>query len=175
MGLIANSTKIVALVGASFALMAGSAFSENINSRLEGLSSTEKISVVLCVRGEISINYRDTVSHNLKNGGSDATWALKINAIENAQMSELAKAAGWSDMETYYKEETDTVELYIRGKLNFESYRLSAQQNAVKLKKILDTELARHAEHKNNFQTLGKICKDISSTVISKAKIIASK
>lgn len=175
MGFRADFTKVLAFVGAFCALTAGSAFSENINSKLDGLSSTEKISVVLCVRGAVSVNYRDTVGHNLKKGGSDATWALKINAIENTQMSELARAAGWTDMDTYYKAETDAIEQLIQGKLSFDNYRSSAQQNSIKLRKILDVEIARQKQHKENFQTFNSICKDISSTVISKAKAVASK
>lgn len=149
--------------------------SDDIISKLSELSPTEKISVVLCVRGAISNNYRDTMAHNLKAGGSAAVWALKVSAIENSQMSQLARAAGWPEMAKYYDKETNGVEQLIRGTINFEKYRLIVQRNAIDLMKTLNTEIARQNDHKNNFQIFSSICKDISSRFISTAKASASK
>lgn len=146
-----------------------------ISSKLSGLSPAEKISVVICVRGVVGNNFRDTVASNLKAGGSDATWALKVSASENSQMSQLARAAGWSEMAKYYDEETDGVEQLIRGAINFEKYRSIAQRNAIELKRALDTEIPRQNDHKDNLRTFSSICMDISSKFISTAKALASK
>lgn len=149
--------------------------SDYISSKLSGLSSTEKISVVICVRGAVSNNYRDTVARNLKAGGGDVTWALKVNAIENSQMSALAQAADWTEMEMYYKAEADSIELLIQGKVNFESYQSSAHKNKIVLKDILEVEGTRQDAHEKNFRKFESICTEISSTIIGKAKAIASK
>jgi hypothetical protein len=175
MGLRADFAKVLAFSIACFALAGGNAFSDNINGKLDRLTSTEKISVVLCARGAISINYRDTVAQNLKVGGSDATWALKVSAAETAQMSELAKAANWADMETYYKAEADAIARLIQGRISFDDYKHLSQKNSLNLKTILDFELMRQEAHKKNFQKLDSVCKDISSTIIAKAKVVASK
>lgn len=146
-----------------------------LSLKLPGLSPTEKISIVLCVRGAVSNNYRDTVAHNLKAGEDDVTWALKVNATENSQMSALAQAADWTEMELYYKSEADSIELLIQGKINFESYKSLAHKNKIVLKDILEAEAVRQDAHYKNFQKLESICTEISSTIIGKAKAIASK
>ncbi|MER9227731.1 hypothetical protein NKI39_19205 [Mesorhizobium sp. M0664] len=141
---------------------------------LAGLTSAEKRSVVLCVRGAISTNYRDTVAHNLQKGGNDTAWALKVSGFESAQMNELAKAADWPDMVTYYQAETDAAEKLIQGKLSWGGYGNAERQNNGVLKKIFDSDPIGLDEHKRNFQKFEAVCKDISSSFIVRAKGSAS-
>lgn len=175
MGSRADFTIIMPLATVSCALMAGNAFSEDTHPELDELSPTEKISLVLCVRGAVSINYRDTVAQNLKVGGSDATWALKVNAAESVQMSELAKAANWATMETHYTAEADAAERLIQGRISFDDYKSLSQKNSLALKAVLDFELTRQETHKKNFQKLASVCKDVAYSIIAKAKIVTSK
>lgn len=164
---------VVAVV--SFFLLAGGAFAGNeAYPSLDGLTLSEKKSVVLCVRGTISNNYRDTIAHNLAEGGSDATWAMKVNALENVQMYDLARAADWIDLETYYRQETDNIQELIRGKSDIENYKSLSKQNSLNLGKILEKELANQSEHKKNFQKFASVCKRIASTIVAKAKVVSS-
>ncbi|TPN28363.1 hypothetical protein FKO01_21840 [Mesorhizobium sp. B2-3-3] len=149
--------------------------SPGVLSDLAGLNAVEKKSIVLCVRGTISVNYRDTVSQNFQSGGDDSAWALKVNALESGQMSDLAKAANWIDMQTYYDAETDATERLIRGELTIDSYKDAARQNSGALKKTLDGEAANMNEHRRNFEKLGPICKTVSTAIIGKAKAAASR
>lgn len=149
--------------------------SDDIISKLSGLSQTEKISLVLCVRGGISNNYRNTVAHDLRVGGGDTNWAMKVNAAENVQMSELAKAANWADMDTYYRAEANAIEKLIQGKISFDEYKSLSKKNSLNLKKILDFELMRQEAHKKNFQELDSVCKGLSAAIIAKAKVVSSK
>ncbi|ESX23892.1 hypothetical protein [Mesorhizobium sp. LSJC264A00] len=146
----------------------------DIDPKLVGLSATERKSVLLCVRGTISINYRDTVAQNFLKGGNDAAWALKVSGFESLQMSELAKAADWPDMETYYNAETKAAEQLIEGKLSRDGYEDVARQNKGALKRIFDADSTGLDEHKRNFQRFQAICNDISSTFIVRAKGSAS-
>lgn len=168
------------LIGLAF-LMQGQTIPANsadwktqIEAKLVGLSATEKKSVLLCVRGGISVNYRDTVAQSLQKGGNDTVWALKISGFENVQMAELAKAASWPDMQTYYEAETRAVRRLIEGKLDWDGYENASRQNEAALKRIFDTDTTGQDEHKRNFQTFEAICKDISSGFIVRAKASAS-
>lgn len=175
MGITKNRACKPVVAVTSFFLLAGGAFAGNeAYPSLDGLSSSEKKSVVLCVRGTVSNNYRDTVAHNLAAGGSDATWAMKINALENVQMSDLARAADWIDLETYYRIETDNIEELIRGKTGIEEYKSVSKQNSLKLGKILEPEIKNQSEHTKNFQKFSIVCKSIASKIIGKAKAASS-
>lgn len=175
MGITKNRACKPVVAVASFFLLAGGAFAGNeAYPSLDGLTLSEKKSVVLCVRGTISNNYRDTIAHNLAAGGSDATWAMKVNALENVQMSDLARAADWIDLETYYRQETDNIQELIRGKSDIENYKSLSKQNSLNLGKILEKELANQSEHKKNFQKFASVCKSIASTIVAKAKVVSS-
>ncbi|KAB2783176.1 hypothetical protein [Brucella anthropi] len=175
MGINENRTSKRAIAVASLLLLSGRAFAENeAYPSLDGLTLSEKKSVVLCVRGTISNNYRDTVAHNLAEGGSDATWAMKVNALENVQMSDLARAADWIDMETYYRQETDNIQELIRGKTGIEEYKSVSKQNSLELGKILEPEIKNQSEHTKNFQKFSIVCKSIASKIIGKAKAASS-
>lgn len=175
MGIDENRTSKRVIAVASLLLLSGRAFAGNeAYPSLDGLTLSEKKSVVLCVRGTISNNYRDTVAHNLAEGGSDATWAMKVNALENVQMSDLARAADWIDLETYYRQETDNIQELIRGKSDFEKYKTVSKQNSLNLSKILEKELANQSEHKRNFQQFASVCKSIASKIVAKAKVVSS-
>jgi hypothetical protein len=141
---------------------------------LTGLTPFEQKSVVLCVRGTINKNYSDTVANALKMGGREGLWALKVHGLENMQMSELARAAKWTEMESYYRTETINVEKLIRGQSSNDAYMLASKNNESNIKRTLEPEIARQSEHARNFQKLASVCKGISSTIISKAKAGAS-
>lgn len=158
------------------------ALSETLNANLDslvkehltGLTETEKRSVVLCVRGTISNNFRDTVAHNLGAGGDAATWALKVNAAENTLMSDLAAEAAWTGLATYYKLEADATVRLIQGSLSADRYKVEARKNSVALKAELDQEGSSIEEHKLNFIRFGSACKSISTGIIFLAKSTAS-
>jgi len=145
-----------------------------VKENLTGLSEREKRSVVLCVRGTISTNFRDTVAHNLRAGGEAAAWALKVNATENTLMSDLATEAAWTGLATYYKLEADATVRLIRGSLSADRYKLEARKNSVALKAELEQESPSIEEHKLNFIKFGSECKSISTGIIFLAKSSAS-
>lgn len=161
MGINENRTSQRVIAVASLLLLSGRAFAGNETyPSLDGLTLSEKKSVVLCVRGTISNNYRDTVAHNLAEGGSDATWAMKVNALENVQMSDLARAADWLDLETYYRQETDNIQELIRGKSDIENYRSVSKQNSMNLGKILEKSKPIKANIRRIFKNLHRFVKE---------------
>lgn len=144
---------------------------DGADEKLSSLTSFEQRSVVLCVRGKISINYRDTVAPNLKAGGDKALWALKVTGLESLQMSELAKAASWAEMESYYKMEAMNVQLLIRqGPSGYDSYVRASKLNEGNLKQVLKPEIPRQSEHARNFEKYASVCQGISSAIIGTAK-----
>jgi hypothetical protein len=94
------------------------------------------------VRGKVSINYRDTVAHNLQIGGSDALWALKINGFESAQLSNLAEAASWTELASYYSVEAENVTKLIRGEINIDTYHWASKENESPLETALAPEMS---------------------------------
>lgn len=138
------------------------------------LDPVQRKSLVLCVRGTVSMNFEKTVAHNLRSGGDDATWALKVHAFENHLMVEVAAAAGWSGMRDYYKQEAHDVAKLIRGEIEFSQYRQMAKQNKGRLATVLAPETSRHSVHENNFSILKEPCDDVASAVIGRAKAAAS-
>jgi hypothetical protein len=151
---------------ASLSEMAAAFFSE--------ITAIEKRSVVLCVRGKVSINYKDTVAHNLQIGGSDALWAMKINALENVQMSGLAEAASWTELKKFYDIEAENITQIIRGKTNLNEYLLASKENQRLLKTALTPELLRQAEHDRNFKKYSDECEKLSTKLIGNTKALAS-
>lgn len=148
--------------------------SERAGEIFAELTPTQQKSVVLCVRGKVNINYRDTVAHNLKLGGSDALWALKINGIENGQMSILAKAANWTEMTGYYEMEADNVTKLIRGEIGFDKYRLLSKDSQKLLSAALAPESSWQSAHNRNFQKFARECDELATKIIGSAKVAAS-
>lgn len=138
------------------------------------LTPTQQKSVVLCVRGRVSINYKETVAHNLKLGGSNALWALKINGFENAQMSILAKSANWTKMTGYFEMEADNVSKLIRGEIDFDKYRLLSKNSQEFLSAALAPERSWQSAHGRNFQKFARECEELASKIIGSAKVAAA-
>lgn len=145
-----------------------------LSGRVGSLDPVQRKSLVLCVRGKVSTNFEETVAHNLRSGGGDATWALKVHAFENHLMVEVAEAAGWSGMQDYYEQEANAAAKLIRGEIEFSQYRQMAMQNEGRLATVLAQETSRHSVHENNFSILKEPCDDVASAVIGRAKAAAS-
>ncbi|WP_156958802.1 hypothetical protein [Labrenzia sp. DG1229] len=148
--------------------------SERAGEIFSELPPTQQKSIVLCVRGRVNINFQDTVAHNLKLGGSDALWALKINGFENAQMSRLAKAANWTEMTGYYEMEADNASKLIRGEIGFEKYRLLSKDSQKLLSAALTRESSWQSAHNRNFQKFARECEELATKIIGSAKVAAS-
>ncbi|WP_417681266.1 hypothetical protein [Roseibium sp.] len=148
--------------------------SEKAAELFSKLASVEQKSVILCVRGRVNLNYRDTVAHNLQLGGSDALWALKIYGIENAQMSRLAKAANWTVMASYYELEAENVSKLIRGEIEFDNYRTISKDSQKLLSAALAPESSKQYVHSRNFEKFADECGELATEVIGSAKVAAS-
>ncbi len=149
-------------------------FTDEITKQLNSLEELERKSTVLCVRGTVAVNYSKTVSHNLAKGGSDATWALKINAVESAYMAQLADYAGWTELKNYYDIEAQNTSKLIRGEFNIDAYKAASKTNERPLANALAPEMARQDYHSANFIKLKTVCDSIAKSIIGMAKIRAS-
>ncbi|MEL7453073.1 MAG: hypothetical protein AAGJ50_06860 [Pseudomonadota bacterium] len=147
---------------------------ENLSTAFAPLSSIKRRTLVLCIRGTIKRNFEDTVAHNLGAGGSDTTWALKVSAIESQMMIEVAQAASWAGLRTYYDHEAKSLEALIQGTIGLEEYRGLAKQNEQRLTTALAPEAANMAMHSRNFVELEALCADVAAVLIGRAKAIAS-
>ena len=143
-------------------------------SRFSSLDPVQKRSLVLCVRGRVSTNFKETVAHNLRSGGNDAAWALKVHASENYLMVEVAEAAGWSGMQDYYEREARASKKLVRGEIAFSEYRQVAKQNEGRLATVLAPEASRQTVHESNFSRLDQLCDEVALAVIGRAKYAAS-
>ncbi len=139
-----------------------------------GLGTLDRQALVLCVRGTISVNFKDTVAHNFAAGGSDSTWALKVSAHESRLMYELATDAGWVPVAEYYRIESVNAADLIRGTITLEKYRELSKSNEV----ILGSELSRLQESMQKVEVAMKaiypLCQSISTKLIGSAKLRAS-
>lgn len=138
------------------------------------LDPVQRKSLVLCVRGRVSTNFKETVAHNLRSGGNDAAWALKVHASENYLMVEVAEAAGWSGMQDYYEREARASKKLVRGEIAFSEYRQVAKQNEGRLATVLAPEASRQSVHESNFSRLDQLCDEVALAVIGRAKYAAS-
>lgn len=138
------------------------------------LTPFERKSIVLCVRGQIHVNYRDTVAQNLKKGSSDTLWALKVNSFENARMEKLSEEAHWPALYRYYKVETSNMAKLIKGEIDFSEYRSLSEKNKKLIDLAISPEMARKAEHEKNFHKYDDKCTELSNRIIGEAKILAT-
>lgn len=145
-----------------------------LSGRVGSLDPLQRKSLVLCVRGKVSMNFEETVAHNLRPGGEEAMWALKVHAFENHLMVEVAEAAGWSEMQDYYEQEANAAAKLIRGEIELSQHRQMAKQNEGRLATVLAPETSRLSVHENNFSILKEPCDDVASAVIGRAKGFAS-
>ena len=147
----------------------------SINTRITALSSFERRSIVLCVRGQFTLNYDKTVKHNLSSDAKNQLWAWKVYSRASAQMSLLAETAGWSEMSQYFRHEALDSSSVIRGQIDLAQYRTLTKKNESTLDAALKIEPPRLADHTANFQKHRQLCNDASSQVIGDAKLHASK
>lgn len=147
----------------------------SINTRIMALSSFERRSIVLCVRGQFILNYDKTVKHNLSGDAKHQLWAWEVYSRASAQMSRLTEAAGWPGMSQYFRQEALDSSSVIRGQIDLMQYRTLTKKNESTLDAALKFEHPRLADHAANMQKHEKLCKDASSYVIGDAKLHASK
>ncbi len=146
----------------------------DLPSKLSSLDPLERKSLVLCVRAAVKTNFKETVAHNLQAGGAEATWALKVSALESYFMIDVARAAGWAEMKEYYSYEARDLEALIRNKIDSIEYRQAAKRNERRLASALAPETSRQSLHASNFSKLSELCDDVATAVIGKAKVAAS-
>ena len=147
---------------------------DSINTRLKTLSPFERRSIVICVRGQFTLNYDKTVKHNLERDAMNQLWAWKVYSRASVLMSRLAESAEWPEMEQYFRQEANDSSSRIRGQIDNEQYLNLAKKNELVLSAALDPERPRLATHVANFQKHEKLCTDASSQVIGNAKLHAS-
>lgn len=138
------------------------------------LTPTKKRSIVLCVRERVNINFQETVAHNLNGEGDDVLWALKIYALESAQISELAALADWVELAGYYDKEAGDAEKLIRGEIELDTYKSFSKDNDKMLGETLASERSWWSAHQRNFQYFSRECDELSVIIVGNAKIAAS-
>jgi hypothetical protein len=138
------------------------------------LDPVKRRSLLLCVRGTISVDFQETVADNLLPGGDDFAWALKVQAWENHLMVEIAMAADWFEMQEYYGQEALISQKLIRGEIGTSEYRQLAKRNEVRLAATLSPEMSQQSIHARNFTELKALCDEVAFSIIGRAKTAAS-
>lgn len=147
---------------------------DEVVSQIAALDPLERRSLVLCVRGSVTVNFDKTVKPNLSKGASDALWAVKIYSRASAKQAQLAAKAGWPEMEQYFKREALDAAALIRGEIEQAEYQRRAKANESVLARALTPERARMREHETIMRKHQALCERAATLVIADAKVFAS-
>ncbi len=144
------------------------------SAEINAMDEIAKQSLFLCVRGSVSVNWRDTLSTAFAKGGSDTLWVLKVSAFESYQLQELARQFGIEEFRRYYSEDVEDLEGFIAGRYDRQRYIDLGKANLSSLSDYMARQEKIKAVHALNFIKYRPLCDDISSYIIAKSKVVAS-
>jgi hypothetical protein len=122
--------------------------------------------MLVCLRGEFTLNHQRTVIPNAGDSREKFLWSLKIYARVHFRMSMFADSIGWTEASEYLRTEATNMENLINGKITTDEYNTKYDQNWPNWVEAIKTLVeAKPTEE------LRMICKEISTQVIGEAKL----
>lgn len=143
---------------------------ESMAAWVKSLNPTEQRIALVGLSGRVAKNLEATVYPNIKGNPSNLLWALKINAISDARLSELATQS--PELASFFRERAESLTLVIRGEQTFAVYTNASNGRMERFRKVIegfDSQEVGHFE-----QAYGERLTRIANMLIATSKLVAA-